>query len=302
MPSGLVIGAEGLLGGALLAKLRAAGWVVAGTTRREKGREDLIGLDLADPPDRFLLDARLERLFAEGPVCAFLLAAATGYERCETEPVATRIVNVDHTVATARRLVERGAFAVFPSSSAVFGDTGAQALGEGATTRPTTEYGRQKAEVERAMAKFAAGAPANAGAATVRIAKVVHAGGRFGEWMNRLACGTPIETARDMMLSPVSPDYVARGLSRIAERRASGVYHLSGAQDVSYFEFARMLAGALGCSQSLVRAVEVRAFLGAGVSNSGRLHMGNPSRDAGLEPQTLESALTDLIREFRGSR
>jgi dTDP-4-dehydrorhamnose reductase len=302
MPSGLVVGADGKLGRVLLAELRAAGWSAGGTTRREQGQEGLVGLDLAEPPDRFMRDARLGRYFTEGPFTVFLLAAATSYERCEKDPVATRIVNVDHTVELARRLMQRGAFAVFPSSSAVFGDSGAQAPGEGAATRPTTEYGRQKASAEHAIAGFVPAAPANAGAAIVRIAKVVNAGDRFGGWMENLAGGTPIEAARDLMLSPVSPGYVVRGLTRIAERRQSGFYHLSGARDVSYFQFACMLARALGRSPSLVRALDRRASLGGTVSNSGRLEMGDASRRAGLEPQALESAVTDLITEFRGGR
>lgn len=288
MPSGLIIGADGMIGRVLLAELRAAGWVACGTTRREKGREGLIGFDLTDPPDRFMRDARIERFFAKGPLSAFLLAAATGYGRCEKDPAGTRIVNVDHTVELARQLMQRKAFAVFPSSSAAL--------------RPATEYGRQKAAAEKAIAELALGAAADAGAAIVRIAKVVSAGGRFGEWLGSLANGTPVEAARDLMLSPVSLAYVTRGLARIAERRESGLYHLSCAQEVSYFQFVRMLAGALGCSPSLVRAVDLRAPLGEVVSNSGRLDMGDASRRAGLEPQTLEAAVMDLIREFRGSR
>ena len=96
-------------------------------------------------------DTRVERLFAKGPLSVFLLAAATGYERCEKDPVATRLVNVDQTVELAGRLMQRGAFAVFPSSSAVFGNTGAEAPGEGAATQPATEYGRQKVAAERAL-------------------------------------------------------------------------------------------------------------------------------------------------------
>jgi dTDP-4-dehydrorhamnose reductase len=302
MPSGLVIGADGLIGRALLAGLRAAGWTAAGTTRRENGQEGHMGLDLADPPDRFMRDARLEGLFATGPLSVFLLAAATGYERCENDPVATRIVNVDHTVELAKRLMQRGAFAVFPSSSAVFGDAGGEAPGEGAEARPTTEYGRQKSGAERAISESAVRGPANAGAAIVRIAKVVNAEGRIGDWMRNLARGAPVEAARDLMLSPVSLSYVARGLMQIAERRESGFYHLSCMQDISYFEFARMLAGELGCSPLLVRGVEARASLGKSVSNSGRLDMGDASRRAGLEPQMLQSTVMDLISEFRRSR
>src|SRR5688572_12739688 len=134
MPSGLVVGADGLIGRALLAELRAAGWAAAGTTRRAKGQEDLIGFDLTDLPDRLMRDARLERLVVQGPLSVFLLAAATSYERCAKDPIGTRLVNVDHTVELARQLMQREAFAVFPSSSAA--------------VRPATEYGRQKAAAE----------------------------------------------------------------------------------------------------------------------------------------------------------
>jgi hypothetical protein len=72
-------------------------------------------------------------------------------------------------------------------------------------------------------------------------------------------------------------------------------------RNVSYYEFASMLAAALGRDPALVRAVEVRASLGAGISGSGHLQMGESSRRAGLEPQPLEAAVADVIREFKGT-
>jgi dTDP-4-dehydrorhamnose reductase len=197
--------------------------------------------------------------------------------------------------------MQRRAFLVFPSSSAVFADSWVGAPGEASARAPTTEYGRQKAAAERAIEELAQSAPAGAGAAIIRIAKVVHAGGRFGKWMHDLVRGAPVEAARDLMLAPVSLGYVAQAMRRIGERREGGVYHLSCQQNVSYYEFARMLAAALDCDRALVRAVEVRASLGADASGSGHLQMGEPSRRAGLEPQTLGAAVADVVKEFKGT-
>jgi dTDP-4-dehydrorhamnose reductase len=297
MPSGLVVGADGTIGRALLATLRAGGWQACGTTRRADARDGLAGLDLADFPDRSLRGLSLDAL--PPPLAAFLLAAVTGYDRCAKDPAATRVINVDHTLEIARLLVQRGAFVLFPSSSAVFGDYGARAPGEGDLQQPATEYGRQKVAAEQGISRLATTAQGGAGTAIVRIAKVVHAGDRFGTWMKSLANGSPVEAAGDIMLAPVSTAYVARGMIGIAQRRESGTYHLSGAQDVSYFDFARLLARALGCSDALVRRADVRAAGGPAVPASGRLELGDGSRRAGLELQAVESAVADLVMEFR---
>jgi dTDP-4-dehydrorhamnose reductase len=299
MPSGLVVGAEGLIGKALFAALQDAGWKMLGTTRQVSARKDLVRYDLAESPDGILKYIKLQNFLADGQVTAFLLAAATGYERCKKDPDGTRLINVDRTVELASRLMQSDVFLVFPSSSAVFAESRAEAPGEASARAPVTEYGRQKAAAERAIEELSQSAPAIAGAAIVRISKVVHAGGRFGKWMHDLVRGKSVEAARDLLLAPVSMGYVAQGMRRIGERRERGVYHLSCARNVSYYEFARMLADALGCNPALVRGVDVRASLDAGISGSGHLRMGEFSRRAGLEPQPLETAVAEVIREFK---
>lgn len=283
MPSGLIVGAEGSIGRALLARLRADRWEVIGTSRRETALDGLIRFDLEHAPERFLRDARLLELLAKKPVAAYLLAGVTRYDHCEEDASRSRRINVDHMVALAALLLERGVFVVFPSSTAAL--------------RPATEYGRQKADAERAIAALAARAPAGAGAAIVRMTKVVHLGERTGGWLRDLSRGCAIEAAPDLELAPVSLGYVAEAMRRIGERRESGEYSVSGAHEMSYYAFACRLAVAVGRDSSLVRGAAAR---GGASGPSGPLAPTPLSRKEGIELQPLESAVADLIREFEG--
>lgn len=295
MPSALVVGAEGSIGRSLLAQLCAGGWEALGTTRHAGARGGLLHLDLAEPRAGRAPDERLGELLASGPV-VFLLAAATGYERCEQDPTGTWRINVERTVELASDLVQKGAFVVFPSSSAVFGRAGADgAPDETSAPAPETEYGRQKAVAEQAIAALVRHAPEGAGAAIVRIAKVVDASGHLGRWMRDLTQGTAVDATPDVTLAPVSMAYVGQGLQRLAERRSGGIYHLSGEREISYYEFACLLAVALDRDPGLVRAVEARAPVLA----ASRLQLGEATLRAGLEPQALDEVATDLVREFR---
>ncbi len=301
MSAALVVGADGLIGSALLRELRSSGWTAVGTTRRRQAPTGLLYLDLAEAPPDLSNRSGYGPLLALPDLVVFFAAASTGYVRCENDPEGSRRVNVTHSMLLAKQMIGLGGFVVYPSSNAVFGD-GAASPSEYSARAPASEYGRQKAAAEQALLELAADAGGRGGVAVVRMTKVVHAGGLLAEWGSALKSGKTVDAAVDLRLSPVSLAYAIGGMIRVAGGRRTGIYHLSGDAELSYFEFAQRLAVALGQSRGQVRETRVRGRLGKTLTNSGALMMTEASRLAGLEPQTVDSVLDDLVKELSEAR
>lgn len=237
----LVVGADGGIGRPLLARLRADGRSAVGTTRRAGG--DGLHLDLGSDPDSWQLPDRV--------AVAYLCAAVTSIDACRRDPGGTRAMNVDRTLALASQLRERGAHVVFLSTNQVF-DGAVSFRGEGDAVCPLTEYGRQKAGAEASL--LAAG-----GATVVRFTKVVPPDWPLiGKWREALSRGEAVEAFGDMVLSPVPLGRAVGALARVGDKRPGGVFHVSGAEDVSYAELARRLAVVVGADPGLVREVSCR--------------------------------------------
>jgi dTDP-4-dehydrorhamnose reductase len=237
--SWLVVGGDGLIGRALTRRLETEGCAVLATTRRRGcagGQRP--HLDLADDPSGWTPPRPI--------AVAFLLAAASNQLSCCADPESSRRINVDHTVALARRLVGLGVFIVFTSTNLVF-DGEAPRYGTCAVPHPTGEYGRQKAEAERALLAL------GPGVAVVRLTKVVAAEmPLIGRWVDALKAGRPVEAFTDLICAPMPVGFVAEALARIGAQRKGGLFHLSGADEVSYADLARSLARRLGADTRLV--------------------------------------------------
>jgi dTDP-4-dehydrorhamnose reductase len=236
----LVVGGDGLIGRALVRHLEGRDRAVLATTRRR----GLAGptrpyLELAQDPSAWTLPAQVS--------VAFLLAAAANQLSCCADPDASRRINVDYTVALAERLVAQGAFVVFTSTNLVF--DGEQAhYPTCASPSPTSEYGRQKAEAERCLMAL------GPSVAIVRLTKVLAADTPLiGGWVETLRKGESVTAFTDLICAPMPVAFVAEALARIGARRKGGLFHLSGADEVSYADLARSLARRLGADHALVR-------------------------------------------------
>ena len=248
-PVQLVIGADGLLGGALLRRLRMAGESVAGTTRRRANvSEQCLYLDLTDTACEWR---------APWPVSvAYVCAGVNKLQVCKGDPEGTAKVNVEGVCSLAAGLAAAGAFVVLLSSNHVL-DGSAPRRAPDAPLSPLTEYGRQKAEVERRMAAC------GASVAIVRFAKILGPGpSLFTGWADSLARGEAIHPFSDMSLAPVPLSFAVEALTRTATLRLSGVTQVSAAEELSYAEAALAGARALNADPGLVQPVAA-AKLGA---------------------------------------
>ena len=137
----LVIGASGLVGGALLKALEEKGWEVTGTAA-SRPREGLLRLDLGDA------NSIEDVIRSVAPAVVFLAAAFTNVDACEQESEKARRINALGPQACARACKAIGAQLVFYSSEYVFdGEHGPYA--ERDAPHPVSIYGHTKLEAER---------------------------------------------------------------------------------------------------------------------------------------------------------
>jgi len=300
---GLVIGADSVLGEALLIELMRRGWRAMATSRRAAVDPKLgrFRLNLSQIAAGSPLEPIERAVLAEdGTAAAFIMAAVTGFERCSRDPSGSRQVNVEGTLTVARRLVANDIFVTFPSSSAVFEEK-MTPLYESSPTAPETEYGRQKADCEAEMLRLNLGDSLTSGAAVVRFTKIVHSRDRrIRAWVHELRHGREIEVSAELKIAPVSLRHAVAALITIAEARRGGVYHVSGERALSYLDFARELALALGVDTSLVRPQPLSAKPPA--ASASALTVGPRSQALGLRAQAVNSVVRELIKDIEGER
>ncbi len=278
----LVIGADGLIGRSLSRHCQQRGGTVLETCRDQAGVADsVIRLDLAQDSWPAL------------PRCtaAVICAAITSQEQCRRDPEAARQINVLRTLDLIRILAEAGTFVVFLSTNLVFdGSRPNQRWDE--PLSPKIEYGRQKAEVERALAQW------SDRVAIVRMTKVFHRGlPLLQEWLRALSASQPVNAFADYVCSPISLRQVVEGIAQLAVERQSGVWQFSGPQDVSYAQLASGVARILGANAGLVRAVPTPAGALEHHPAHTTLDASRAARELGLVFHEADQVLRDCLSE-----
>lgn len=288
MPVALVVGSNGLIGAALLAKLSASGFAAIGTTRRVPAVNGTIPLDLSAPPPSWKLPAGIQ--------IAFLCAGVTKIDDCRRDPASSARINVDALGTLAEKLAAQGTFVVFLSTSQVFSGTTSLPAAEMALT-PTTEYGRQKAAAEARISRL------GARAAVIRITKVAETlAPLFSRWEEILRRGEEIHPFSDMSAAPIPLSLVLDVLIRVGEGRLSGVTQISADRDLSYADMAALVAQRVKAAAALVRPVRalesgldleaVPAHTALDTSRMRALGLQAPDPTAGIK-YFLESVMKD---------
>jgi len=239
----LVIGADGMLGMAVAARLEAAGVPVVRTSRR--GTAGSAPLDLAALPADWSPPA--------GVAAAVICAAVTSTDACRSKPDEARRVNVDAPVKLGRRIAAAGGRVVFPSTNLVF-DGSVPGVPADAERCPRTAYGRTKAEAEEGLLGL------GDAASVVRLTKVV---GRtlpvIEGWRSTLSRGEVVRPFSDLPMAPVSLDLAAAVIAAAAREPLGAILQVSARADVTYADVARRLAARWGFPADLVQPVTAAA-------------------------------------------
>ena len=283
----LVVGGDSLVGGALVRALECHGHAAyASTRRKDTVTERRVFLDFeSEAPVRV----------PPGVGYAFIVAAATNYERCEKDPQAHRI-NVEFIPRAAASLLGQGIFVTFISTNAVFGGDRPWP-NEDDPQAPGIAYARQKAEAEKAIRAAARRLQAEDNLNIVRLTKVLDRDTPpLPAWFAAWRRGDAVQPFSDLIFAPMTVRFTGEALAAIGEKRIAGNLHLSGARNVSYAEFADSLAAGLGVDRRLIApttAVEKGVSIPFKPRYSG-LGMQRTTALAGIYPQTLADVASDL--------
>jgi dTDP-4-dehydrorhamnose reductase len=241
----LIVGGDSEIAGATATHLRDSGHDVVSTTRRpEQVAGDRPFLDLAQPVADWPLP--------DGVTAACLCAAIARLNDCARDPVGSAQVNVTGITTLVDKLLARSIPVLFLSTDKVFDGSCAHVPAE-TPPCPVSEYGRQKAAAEAALVtRMHDRAPAT----ILRLAKIVSPRMELlRHWIAQLRVGNPIRAFHDMQMAPTPVVLVARAIEQLLAVPTSGIFQLTGPQDVAYSEIAGHLAHTIGADPTLVERV-----------------------------------------------
>ncbi len=287
VPRTLIVGATGFLGRHLLAGYRKLDPETPRTARRPQ--TGLFPLDLESPI--------LEAIPLDEVREAIIAAAMPRIDDCERDPAGTRRVNVEGTLALAASLQDRGILPVFLSSDYVFAGSEIAGYVDGAETDARTEYGRQKAEVERALTD--SGRPHR----ILRLSKVFGLargdGTLLDEMAGKLASGGIISAATDQIFCPAWVEDVVQAVIAVQQAKLEGIVNLVPQEAWSRYDLAVAVAKAIGAPDSQVRPISLDDLPGTvRRPKCTRLRPDRLEREIGFRFTPIRECIRKLAQEF----
>jgi dTDP-4-dehydrorhamnose reductase len=249
----VVLGANGLVGSRIVARLAEAGEAVVAVgrgPRRFEGKADYREVDLLRDPGR--LGEIISSTRPQGVIDA---AAMTDVDACEQAPREAWALNVRAVEIAA--LAAADADARFTSLSTDYVFDGARgSYSEEDVPNPRGAYARTKRAGEEAALIL------GKDVAVCRVA-VVYSGRpalkkTFAVTaVDSLLAGKPLKAFTDQVVSPTLADNAAEMVIGVHRSGAQGIFHCAGATEISRIDFCRAIARKLRADESLIVPVRL---------------------------------------------
>ena len=245
----LVTGGSGLLG----AKIAEVGQkyghqITLGFNDHPVDHVDSLKLDITDVGE-------VSGAFIQVKPDAVIHAAAlTDVDRCEREPELAYKINVDGTRNIVNYSNKFESSLIFVSTDYVFsGEKGNYS--ENDETSPINFYGRSKLEAEKEVTSSSRNwcivRPSVIFGSTPAAGKV-----NFVLWLlNTLKNGELVRIVTDQWVSPTLNTNLAEMIFDMIGNKQSGIFHLSGASQISRYDFALKIAKKFNLEKSLIKPV-----------------------------------------------
>jgi dTDP-4-dehydrorhamnose reductase len=179
-------------------------------------------------------------------------------DACELDPMKAYMVNVEGTVQLLINAADVKSFFIFLSTDFVFdGEKGMYSESDAA--RPVNYYGRTKLEAEEAVKEYEY---------DWAIARTVLVYGKNHSGQNnllkivreKLERGEQYNLVDDQVRTPTYVEDLAKGIVMIVEKRAKGVFHLSGKDILTPYQMAIKTAEYLKLDSSHLNKVTADSF------------------------------------------
>ncbi len=296
----LVTGANGLLGQKLLNRLvKELGFQIMATGR---GEHRLFGKHRSSYTYRSLdvtsRDAVRDFMAEYRPDCVIHTAAMTQVDDCEKDHSACRLNNVDAVRFVAEACEPWGTHLIHLSTDFVFdGRTGPYL--EEDEPNPLSIYGHSKADAEQIVLQY------SGPWSIIRTVLVYGLAADMSRsnivlWIKKsLEEGREIRIVSDQFRTPTLAEDLAEGCCRVALRKATGIYNISGGEYMSVLEMARRIARYFQLNEKLI---EPTTSLELGQAASRPLLSGfiidKARRDLDYVPHTLEEGISLILEQF----
>lgn len=255
----LITGANGLLGQKLIdlgrkdASLEVHG-TGRGTDRNIPGNHTYHSLDLTDQAsvNELIQDVR--------PDVVIHTAAMTQVDECEERPEECKLQNVEVVRYLAKACSNVGAFLVHTSTDFIF-DGKSGPYREDHEPNPLSVYGQSKLDSENLLKDIPG--------LSYGIARTILVYGRVNQmsrsnivlWLKTaLENGKEIKLVTDQFRSPTLAEDLAMGCWLIGQKRAEGVFNISGPDIVTPYEIGLATAKVFGLSTDLIGEADSSSF------------------------------------------
>ncbi|MFA6540906.1 MAG: dTDP-4-dehydrorhamnose reductase [Bacteroidota bacterium] len=225
-------------------------------------------------------------------------AAMANVDLCEKEKEQAwkaNVVGVENLVEISRRI---GAKFVHVSTDYVF-DGRMPPYSEESRVNPVNYYGKTKLAGENVIRK---GGIDHAILRTVLVyGNGIHIRENFALWViNSLKQGKTIRCVDDQISNPTHVTDLARAMINIIQHERSGIYHISGPEAVSRFDFASRIAGHFGLDKNLIERVKTPVLsLPAARPLNTTFSIDKARRDVSYHPMTIDQGLAALKEEIQ---
>ena len=255
----LITGANGFLGYYLVEQLLAKKYSVIATGKGEcrlpfthAVNFQWLSMDFTDP---FSIHDVFENIKPDVVVHA---GAMSKPDECEMDQMKAYLVNVEGTVQLLINSEDLKSFFVFLSTDFVFdGERGM--YNENDAPRPVNYYGRTKLEAEEAVKEYQY---------DWAIVRTVLVYGRNHSGHNnilkivkeKLEKGEEYNVVDDQLRTPTYVGDLAKGIVSIIDKKATGVFHLSGKDILTPYQIAIKTAKHLKLDSSVIKKVTAASF------------------------------------------
>jgi dTDP-4-dehydrorhamnose reductase len=254
-------------------------------------------VDLADPA------ACADAIRTHAPRVVINAAAYTAVDKAEEDEALATLINGDAPTAMARACVDLGIPLIHISTDYVFEGTGDTPWQPDDPTAPQNAYGRSKLAGEIGIR--------NSGAVHVilRTSWVVSAhGANFVKTMLRLSdTRDALNVVADQIGGPTPARDIAAACLKMAERliadpSKSGIYHYSGAPDVSWADFARAIFEQAGKAMAVTPIPTTDYPTPAKRPLNSRMDCGATQQVFGIARPDWSDGLNTIVQELEGTK
>ena len=287
----LVTGANGLLGQELIAALLERKHEVIATSKGPSRIKTDAGSSITYRELNITDGLAIQQVLAETrPEVIIHAAAMTQVDDCELDKITCYNINVTATRFLVEAAKEVGARLVYISTDFIF-DGEAGPYKEDDEPKPVNYYGSTKLSAEAEIME--SGLPWSIVRTVLVIGTAVGTRSNIISWVrDKLTRGEKIKVVDDQFRTPTFTEDLAKGIVLVVEKKATGIYHISGKDFLTPYQIALKTADHFGLDHSLIEKADVTSFSQPAVRppRTG-FYIDKARKDLGYEPLSFDEAL-----------